>query len=64
VLGSVLNGGQKAAQVRPETDIDVSTAPEGRHIPVVFGTRLMTGPSIVWWGDLRTSAIKSSGGKK
>lgn len=44
-------------------DFDVPTADEGRPIPVVFGTVTVTGPNVVWYGDLGTKAIKKSGGK-
>lgn len=46
------------------TDFDVPTAEEGRPIPVVFGTVWVTGPNVIWYGDLSTKAIKTSGGKK
>lgn len=45
-------------------DFDIPTAEEGRPIPVVFGTVLVSGPNVLWYGDLRTKAIKSSSGKK
>lgn len=43
---------------------NVPTSEEGREIPVVFGTRDITGPNVVWYGDFRTVAIKKKGGKK
>lgn len=46
------------------SDFDIPTAEEGRPIPVVFGTKLVTGPNVIWYGDLRTKAIKSGGSKK
>ena len=46
------------------SDFDVPTADEGKPVPVVFGTVLVKGPNVVWFGDLRTSPIKSGGGKK
>ncbi len=45
-------------------DFDIPVAEQGRPIPVVFGTMLITGPNVLWYGDLRTTPIKSSGGKK
>ena len=45
-------------------DVQAPTAEVGREIPVLFGTRDLDGPNVVWYGDLRTSAIKSKGGKK
>lgn len=45
-------------------DFDAPTAEEGRAIPVVFGTCWITGPNVVWFGDLRTTPIRAKGGKK
>lgn len=44
--------------------LQVPTAKEGGSIPVLFGTRELKGPNCVWYGDLSTSAVKKSGGKK
>ena len=44
--------------------IQTPTAEIGREIPVLFGTRKIEGPNVVWYGDLRTVAIKKKGGKK
>ena len=46
------------------SDLDAPTAEEGRPIPVVFGTVLITGPNVVWAGDLRVDPIQKKGGKK
>lgn len=45
-------------------DIQAPTAEEGREIPVLFGTRDMRGPNVVWYGDFKSKAIKQKGGKK
>lgn len=45
-------------------DIKVPTAEEGREIPVLFGTRDLESPNVVWYGDLKTVAIRKKGGKK
>jgi hypothetical protein len=45
-------------------DIKAPTADDGRELPVVFGCRPVRGPNVVWYGDLRTTPIKSKGGKK
>lgn len=52
---------QKAAGLG---DIQAPTAEEGREIPVLFGTKEVTGPNVVWYGDLAVVAIKKKGGKK
>jgi len=45
-------------------DFSLPTAEEGRPIPVVFGTVLITGPNVVWAGDLKADPIMKKGGKK
>lgn len=45
-------------------DFNAPTAEDGREIPVLFGTRDLKGPNVVWYGDLMTKAIKKKGGKK
>lgn len=45
-------------------DFNVPTAEVGREIPVLFGTRKLEGPNVVWYGHLRVVAIKKRGGKK
>jgi len=46
------------------SDLNVPTAKEGRTIPVLFGTKLIKSPQIVWYGDFDTVPIKSKSGKK
>lgn len=45
-------------------DVQAPTAEEGIEIPVLFGTRDINGPNVVWWGNVKTVAIKKKGGKK
>lgn len=45
-------------------DFDVPTAEEGRPIPVVFGTVTITGPNVIWYGDLGIEPIRKKTGKK
>jgi len=56
----------KAPTPKPASleDFDVPVAEEGRPIPVVFGTVTITGANVLWYGDLRSTPIKSKGGKK
>ncbi len=39
------------------------TAEAGREIPVLFGTRIIAQPNVVWWGDVKTKKIEDGGGK-
>jgi hypothetical protein len=73
VLGLALSALSYALNPRPKReipqaaaldDLGLPTAEEGRPIPVVFGTVLITGPNVVWAGDLRVDPIRESGGKK
>lgn len=45
-------------------NLDVPTAEEGRPIPVLFGTRDIKSPNILWYGGVRTTDVKSQGGGK
>lgn len=45
-------------------DFDIPTAEEDREIPVVFGTVTITGPNVIFNGNLRSEAIRKAGGKK
>lgn len=48
-------------------EVKVPTATEGREIPVLFGTRDIEGPNVVWYGDIKTTDHKvdpCEGGKK
>jgi len=45
-------------------DIKAPTADDGREIPVLFGCKPVRGPNVVWYGDLKTTPIKSKSGKK
>lgn len=35
----------------------------GKEIPVLFGTRDINAPQVVWYGDLRTSPVEVDSGK-
>lgn len=47
------------------SDMEATSVDSASPVPVLFGTRLMTQTNCVWYGDIKTTAIKSdSGGKK
>ncbi|MGA0610572.1 hypothetical protein [Caldimonas sp. KR1-144] len=46
------------------SDFDLPVAEQGRPVPVIFGTVTVTGPNVIYYGNLRTTAIKAKGGKK
>lgn len=53
--------GPKTETPKPATidDFDAPTATEDRSIPVVFGTVWITGPNVVWYGDLAIKERKA-----
>ena len=43
---------------------DLPIASQDAPIPVLFGTRVISGPNVVWYGDVHVRPIrKKSGGK-
>lgn len=44
--------------------IEAPVASEDKPIPVLFGTRVIKGANVVWYGDLRVVPIRKKGGKK
>ena len=55
------------AKSQPPAAMSADQAPiaeEGKEIPVLFGTRDIAGPNVVWYGDVRTVGVQSDGGKK
>lgn len=46
------------------SEFKAPTAEEGRDIPVLFGTRDIEAPNVVWYGHMKAVAIKKKGGKK
>jgi hypothetical protein len=39
-------------------EFQAPTAEDGREIPVLFGTRDLNGPNVVWYGHLNVTPIK------
>lgn len=52
------------AEVPAVEQFETATAKEGDVVIVVFGTRDIKAPNVVWYGDIKTVPIKSEGGKK
>ena len=53
----------KPPKPKPATldDFEFPTAEEGRPVPVIFGTVRVTGPNVLWYGDLGTKKRKKGG---
>lgn len=64
VVGYAITPKQKNQSQAGLGQVQAPTAQEGREIAVLFGTKDVSGPNVVWFGDIRTVAIKKKGGKK
>lgn len=55
----------KPPNAKPQslTDDSLPIAKDGQPIPVVFGRVKITGPNILWYGDLAYRAVKTKTGK-
>ncbi len=56
----------KAETPKPASlsDFDIPQVEEGTPQAVIFGDVICDGWQVLWFGNMRTSAIKSKGGKK
>jgi hypothetical protein len=45
-------------------DRDIPIASQDAPITVLFGTRVLSQPNVVWWGDVTVDPIRRDGGKK
>lgn len=59
VVGALLSPHPKGPQPSALGDFSVPTAEEGRAIPIVFGTCMIKGGNTVWWGDLKSKAVRA-----
>lgn len=48
----------KSNRLNPASEFEFPTAEQGRPIPVLFGTRRITAPNVVWYGDISATAIR------
>lgn len=67
VISALLAPRPKVQDAQPGQigDKDIPMASQDAPIPVLFGTRVLSQPNVVWWGDVTVTPIRrSSGGKK
>jgi hypothetical protein len=62
VLSMVLTPVPPPPRAASISDFKVPTAEAGRPVPVIFGTVMLKGPNVVWYGNLFTDPIPYSGG--
>lgn len=60
VLAELLRPKPKIENARPSGlgDFNFPTATEARVVPLIWGTVMMEGPNVIWYGDLRQEPIK------
>lgn len=46
------------------SSVQAPIAQEGATIAVLFGTKTVSGPNVVWFGNFKTQAVQGKGGKK
>ena len=55
----------KAPKEPPPQELEVPSTEIGTPLGVLFGTRRITNPHVVWYGDLKIVKVKAeAGGKK
>lgn len=62
VVSSLLAKTPKDATPSGEGEFKVPTAEEGRVIPYLAGTCKISGPNVIWWGNLNTEPIEEGNG--
>lgn len=62
VVGQAMAPKPQGAKAAGFDDVQAPTAEEGREIAVLFGTRMIKGPNVTWYGDFETDAIKKKSG--
>jgi len=63
VLSALLTPRPKTTTPEPG-QVEAPLASADAPIPVLFGTRVIKQPNCVWYGDIRTTPIRQSGGRK
>lgn len=66
VLSALLAPRPKVEDAQPGQfgDQQIPIASQDAPIPVLFGTRVLAQPNVVWWGDISVIPIRRSGGGK
>jgi len=66
VISALLAPRPKGQDAKPGQigEKDIPMASQDAPIPVLFGTRVLSQPNVVWWGDVLVIPIRKSGGGK
>lgn len=60
VVSYLLAPRPKQPQPDATKDFEAPTAEAGRPVPVLFGTKIIKGPNVLWFGDKRIVTYKVS----
>ena len=63
VLAAVLVKPPSVPNLVPSALQNIPLVEQGKPIPVVFGTRFIRQPNVMWWGNVEAETIYSDGGK-
>lgn len=63
VLAVVLMPKPPAQKPPALTDLTAPTVKQGKPVAKVFGRKIVSGTSIVWYGDLAYNDVRAKGGK-
>ena len=65
VIGLLMTGGAQRPPAGKDEQLQVATTEVGVPIGILFGTRLLKSPSIVWYGNMAIVKVKvATSGKK
>lgn len=64
LAGAAMGTKQPPQSALEASEVELPTAEEGKDVYVLFGTRDIRDPNIVWYGDVEARPIRRSGGKK
>jgi len=63
VLTALFSSSPDAPDAATLEDFDAPMVGKGDSYAVIFGTFLLKSANVLWYGDLRTTEVKTSGGK-
>ena len=65
VISMILSANQKTPHTKiTPGEVGGTVVDSSSNVPVLFGTRLIDTPNLVWYGDTDTSKVETCGGKK
>ena len=63
IINAVFSEDPDVPEASTLEDFDVPMVNQGSSIPVIFGTFLIKSANVVWYGDLKTTKVRTNAGK-